>query len=183
MRQHEASVGEHNGRRKFLAAGIAGALALTLAACTSGSSAAKTPAHRTVATAPPAEGCIAITATDQGRPPDAGSVYAFTLVGRWNAGTQPVSEQLIITAEPPNGSGTVASQPEVPATPDGALPEPLSYQFPAAMVAVRYAVQGEITLAHGSRRFTPVTPFCETTITVAAAPYQDAPEGTVTVHN
>jgi hypothetical protein len=183
MRHRETSTGEHSGRRRLLAAGVAGMLALTLAACTSGASSAKAPARRTVAAAPPAEGCIAITATDQGRPPDEGSVYAFTLIGRWNAGTQPVSEQLIITAEPPNGSGTVETQPAVSASPDGALPEPLSYQFQAAMVAVKYAVQGTITLTHGPHKFTPVTPYCETTITVAAAPYQDAPEGTVTVHN
>jgi hypothetical protein len=184
MRNRETSIGEVSGRRRAAVIGLAGAAALTLAACTSGSTSAKAPVPRATATAPPAEGCIGITAADYGRPPIEGTTYAFTLIGRWGAGTRPIGEQLTITVETSAGPGAPDTQPLVPAKPDGSLPEPLTYEFPAAEAVTKYAVQGTIVLAHGARTFSPVTPFCKTDVTVPAAPYQQAPEeGTVTVRN
>lgn len=185
MRQHERSLGESRRRRYALAVAVTGALALIAAIPSSGTTAAKAPTRHVADAAPqpPAEGCIAITAVDQGRPPDEGSIYAFTLIGRWNAGTHPVGERLTITEETSAGPGESETEPLVPVRTDGSLPELLSFQFPAAEVAAQYAVQGTIVLRRGSHIFAPVTPFCETDVTVSAAPYQEAPEGTVTVTN
>ena len=134
-------------------------------------------------TAPPAEGCIGITAAEVGAPSPEGTEFSFQLIGHWGAGTKPVGEQLTITPESSAGPGTPEIQPEVPVRTDGSLPDRLSYVFPAAEVAATYAVQGTIILRHGAHRLAPVTPFCATEVTVQSTPYQDAPYGSVTVSN
>lgn len=185
MGYRETRIGEFTRRRKRAAAvGLAGALALTLAACTSSSGTAPR-SHPTTTTAPalPAEGCIGITATSDGPPSPNGIPYTFRLIGRWSDGTKPIGEQLTITPETSAGPGIAEQQPMVPADSDGVLPDTLSYDFPAAEVVAKYAVQGVIILRHGSHRIAPVTPYCAIDITTPSTPYQQAPEGTVTVTN
>lgn len=183
MGYRESTTGEWSSRRSSAAAiGLAGALALTLAACTSSTTAPPRPHRITASTpAPPAEGCVEIVAAEEGPPTPDGTPYAITLVGSWGTSTKPTGEQLTITELSPN-PGKPEKQPLVHTAADGALPEPLLYDFAPMEVAARYAVLGTIFLAHGSHTV-PVTADCLTHVTVASTPYQQANGGNVPVSN
>jgi hypothetical protein len=184
MRQVEAIEGERQADSRLLALGLVGMLAVTAAvsACTSNTSATPKPTRNTVVTGPPAEGCIAIETDKLSISPD-GTTYAIRLIGRWGTGTFPTGERLTITRQSPypHGPSHIEQTPNVPPLPDGALPEPLLYEFPASETVTHYLVQGVISMRHGSRESSPVTTYCKTEVDVPATYDQQANDGAVTV--